>query len=306
MKSKNPLVTVFIVTYNSQNYIIEALESVKSQTYQNIELVVSDDCSKDDTLKRVKEWVCQNGERFIRTTVVESPINTGTSANYNRAVRACHGEWLKMLDGDDIITPNCIDDNLNFIAHNPDVQVVFSNYIRFAGNKPGLMTSGDMSPKAKFFFSLPQQDQTKYLLRGNILPSQTCFIKASILKENPYNEKYRLLEDYPMWLHLSDIGIPFYYFDIITALYRQEDSVSKNRKELFPRVYTEMKRDYFLNDMMNLITKYNEREAYDYLRKYFLWYDFCSYILKNKKNQFTHIVYMISKVLIFKCLRFNI
>ena len=100
MDASKPLVSVFIVTYNSSDYIIEALDSVRNQTYPNIELVVSDDCSTDNTVPLVKDWMKSYGSRFSRTEIVVAPKNQGIPSNYNRAVNACHGEWLKMMDGD--------------------------------------------------------------------------------------------------------------------------------------------------------------------------------------------------------------
>ncbi|MDR0890977.1 MAG: glycosyltransferase [Endomicrobium sp.] len=55
----NPLVSVCVITYNSSKYVLETLESIKTQTYQNIELIVSDDCSTDDTVE-----VCENYDIF--------------------------------------------------------------------------------------------------------------------------------------------------------------------------------------------------------------------------------------------------
>ena len=81
----NPLVSIVVITYNSAEYVLETLESAKIQTYQNIELIVSDDCSKDDTVRICREWLEQNGERFVRTDLVMSNKNTGVPANCNRA-----------------------------------------------------------------------------------------------------------------------------------------------------------------------------------------------------------------------------
>ena len=80
----NSLVSVCVVTYNSAATIVDTLESIKAQTYQNLELVVSDDCSKDDTVKVCREWIAANKDRFAAATVIESEVNTGVSANCHR------------------------------------------------------------------------------------------------------------------------------------------------------------------------------------------------------------------------------
>ncbi len=62
---KTPLVSVCIITYNSAKFVVEALESIKSQTYKNIELIISDDCSTDNTIELCKQWISDNGKCFV-------------------------------------------------------------------------------------------------------------------------------------------------------------------------------------------------------------------------------------------------
>lgn len=64
------LVSVVVITYNSEKYILETLESIKTQSYKNLELIISDDCSKDDTVMICRDWLDKEGERFIRTKLI--------------------------------------------------------------------------------------------------------------------------------------------------------------------------------------------------------------------------------------------
>ena len=102
---ENKLVSVRVVSYNSAQTILDTLESIRKQTYQNIELIVSDDCSKDNTVELVYNWLEANKSRFVRTELITVPFNTGTSANVNRSIKACHGEWIKGIAADDILFP---------------------------------------------------------------------------------------------------------------------------------------------------------------------------------------------------------
>ena len=61
-----PLITVAIVTYNSSEFIVETLESIKSQTYHNIELIISDDCSTDTTVELCSNWIKENATHFVK------------------------------------------------------------------------------------------------------------------------------------------------------------------------------------------------------------------------------------------------
>lgn len=79
------LVSIPVITYNSAKTVIETLDSIKAQTYPNIELIISDDCSTDDTVQLCREWIEKNGERFERTELISVTKNTGVSGNNNRA-----------------------------------------------------------------------------------------------------------------------------------------------------------------------------------------------------------------------------
>ena len=91
-----PLVSIIVVTYNSSKYILETLESAKDQTYKNIELIVTDDSSKDNTVELCKEWMQKNSARFVRTEVITVPQNSGIAANCNRGVNAAEGTCISL------------------------------------------------------------------------------------------------------------------------------------------------------------------------------------------------------------------
>ena len=109
MEEKMPLVSVAVITYNSSKYVLDTLESIKAQTYKNIELIISDDSSTDNTMQLCKDWCDQNKDRFVRIQVIEPEKNTGVAANCNRAEAACEGDWVKLIAGDDMLLPDCIE-----------------------------------------------------------------------------------------------------------------------------------------------------------------------------------------------------
>lgn len=299
MNNYNPLVSVFIVTYNSSDNIIDALDSVKSQTYQNIELIVSDDCSSDNTRELVKEWFLDNGDRFVRSELVETPVNTGTSANYNRAVRACKGEWLKMLDGDDMLLPDCIEKNIQFVSDESNAEVVFSDVQNFKISKGEIIILNKFFTKDhEIFFSLESEQQLKMLLKNNILPSVSCFIKASLLKKYRYDEKYYCLEDSPMWFALLVNGIQFYGFNDITAMYRIGESTMRGQGVYFKRMYLDMYIQYFWDVKIKLCRKYNLQDAYNVTRKYILQVELADMLLHNKRTRINDVLYFVIRLFI--------
>lgn len=120
MSSRNstPLVSVRILTYNSSKFIEETLDSVFHQTYKNIELIVSDDCSQDDTVKIVSEWIERHKGRFAKAVFLTSPVNTGVCANSRRSLEVVSGDWIKGLGGDDLLTPDAIEKYMLYVQEN--------------------------------------------------------------------------------------------------------------------------------------------------------------------------------------------
>lgn len=298
--TNSPLVSVFIVTYNSGDFILDALNSVKSQKYNNIELIVSDDCSKDNTVQIVKQWMEDNSCHFVRTELVESKINTGTSGNYNRAVRACRGEWLKMLDGDDVLLDNCLSDFIAYVEKSPDASIIFSDYDKLICNeKTSKLIHNCSSSLIKKFYVLKPLDQFKTLLKGNILTSSACFIKATLLKENSYNEDYPLLEDIPMWLCLTKKGYQIKYLDKSTVIYRVSNSVTSSTGLLFSPRFIKIRKKFFEEVEKPYMIEYHLTDAYNSKMRYFKWYKWCDVILYNRKNALTSAISKILKLVIY-------
>lgn len=101
MKTKeNSLVSVVLITYNSSKYVLDTLESVKNQTWDNIELIISDDGSTDNTTAICSNWLSENQNRFYNALLITVDENTGIPSNCNRGLRATKGEWLKTISGD--------------------------------------------------------------------------------------------------------------------------------------------------------------------------------------------------------------
>lgn len=227
--SSEPLVSVPVVTYNSSKFVLETLESIKAQTYQNIELIISDDCSTDDTVKLCKDWVEENRNRFVRVEIVESPVNTGVSANMNRAEAACHGEWVKPIAGDDLLLPECVESYMRYVNDHPEAKVLFGR-IRAFGAGDDVNERFNNSVFDYDYLSKPKEEQlSKLLLHGNYIPAASYFFNISYFRDVGIHndERIPLLEDYPKWINILRKGIVFHYIDNDVVMYRiSEGSLS--------------------------------------------------------------------------------
>lgn len=109
-----PLVTVAMVAYNSARFLREAVESVLSQTYQNFELIICDDCSTDATPEVIKSF---DDPRIL---VVCNPHNLGEYSNRNQALSLARGEYLIFIDADDILYPHGLEIMVRMLEQVPE------------------------------------------------------------------------------------------------------------------------------------------------------------------------------------------
>ena len=283
----NILVSVVVVTYNSEETVIETLDSIKEQSYQNIELIITDDCSQDNTVSLCDTWLKENAIRFNNTLLIQTAKNTGVSANCNRGNLSANGEWIKEIAGDDILLPNCIQDNINFIKKNKKANIVFSNCVRFkVQNQQRILGKEILTEQYKNILNSDSKTQLSLLYKHNFLPAASSFVRTTYFKESPYNERYKNLEDYPYWYKSVKKGEKLYYFDSITVLYRESETLSQSKKTFFnKRLYLDLRSFYYteiFNDLKN-----TDETLLDFTLKERFIEDFCMYILKNKNNYIT-------------------
>lgn len=229
MKNKElPLVSVTVITYNSSKTVLETLESIKEQTYQNLELIVSDDCSTDNTVEVCQKWIEENKSRFVRTELLTVEKNTGVAGNCNRAGAACQGEWVKGIAGDDILMPNCVQDYINYVTEHPETEVLFGRVRSFGGKTEEENKKWDSWFNYQLF-SLSSEEILHHLLFvANGIPAPALFYSRDI------NEKYHLkndervplLEDWVNWINMLRAGIKFHFLDKDIVLYRLNGGLS--------------------------------------------------------------------------------
>lgn len=272
---ENPLVSICVISYNSSTFVLETLESAKTQTYQNIELIVSDDGSTDNTIELCKNWLAQNKERFVRTELITVEKNTGIPANCNRALKAANGEWIKLIAADDILMDNCISDNVENVVLNSEINLLLSEFQTF-DYKNGNKYFGDVQKGANLkFFDLTANEQYKESLIGNINgKAATLFFKKEVaVRLDYFDEEIPLNEDTPFFIKCPKYGYKFYFLEKPTVLYRFHDksvhsTLIRNKKDLLINTvwFRNLKvREKYLYP--NYILTYRLHLQYDYLIK---------------------------------------
>ena len=280
IENKKPLVSIVVVTYNSSQYVLETLESAKAQTYRNIELIVTDDCSTDNTVEVCRDWMEENKERFVRTELITVEKNTGISPNCNRGYNAANGEWIKGIAGDDILLENCIDSGVNFLREG--TKVFASKAIIFSINykSDGILCETNNEP----FFdeNITAYRQLKLMVKRNRIMAPTVFISKQFWQENNgFDEEIKYLEDYPFWLKILRRGIKIDFLNQFTVAYRRHaNSISGyDKNKLF---YSFFKKEYqFRKEYLKQDLNFLERVSSSY--QYRIMCIFESLNLNNKK-----------------------
>lgn len=128
----NLLITIIVPVYNVASYIEQCLLSIFHQTYKNIEVLIIDDCGKDNSMQLVEVFL--NKILDARFKVIHHSKNLGLSAARNTGIQESTGDYLYFIDSDDFISENCIETFVNLITKYPDAEVVFGSAVFYPNN----------------------------------------------------------------------------------------------------------------------------------------------------------------------------
>lgn len=270
--SQHPLVSVVVITYNSSKYVLETLDSIKAQTYQNIELIISDDFSTDSTVEICKRWLESHENYFINSKLIQASKNTGIPSNVNRGVNSAQGEWIKLIAGDDILLINCISENLRYVNKNNSIKFLFSKPIYI--NENSKIISSNNSKKFNEndpFYRLSARKQYLHLLTENhpINPPTLFYKKVTVDNLGGFDENFKN-EDFPLYLKITKAGHKLYFNNKETIKYRiHSSSVSQkikennaisewNLKKLKHTVVPQINKDLIFKDPLIVVDIYNK------------------------------------------------
>lgn len=252
-QSNPPLVSVVIPCYNHESFVQDSIQSVIDQTYQNIELIIIDDGSKDGSVDKIQEMIPTCQERFVRFEFRHRP-NKGLSATLNEALEWCEGIYFSALASDDIVLKNKIDIQTKHMEENPKTTAVFgsANYI-------------DENNNIKILAKLKQQEYffDKIFLNECQFYAPTQLMRKSILDEVGGYDPDILVEDWYMWLKMAERGSVYCLSDTFANYRIHSNNTTKNAKFIYEN---NMKTLSFYKDH-NLYDK-----AYSKLRwTYIIW-----------------------------------
>lgn len=189
----NPLISIIIPVYNAASYIDDCIESLLSQTYQNIEILLCDDCSTDNSREILKKY-----ESNTRCKVLYNEKNLRQASTRNRCIQIASGDFIMMQDADDIATPDRVEKLLTGFDDSEKIDFVSSSCFLFDENGK----YGAIHNKKKF----PQQ---KDLLKGiPFVHASSMFKREALNAVGGYriSKMTRRGEDYDLIMRLYAAG----------------------------------------------------------------------------------------------------
>jgi len=189
-----PRVSVILPVYNGSRFVPEAIESILSQSFTDFEFLIHDDGSTDDTLTVVESYAAKDPR--IRVT---SAKNQGVSASRNDLMAAAKGEYLAVMDHDDIAMPDRFALQVAHLDANPDCAVV-------AGQVEWIDEDG--LPIGQLPLPTDSREIEENLLRNECrIAHAAAMIRASALRAvGGYNADYSIAVDYELWLRIVEVG----------------------------------------------------------------------------------------------------
>lgn len=212
VEGRSPLVSILIITYNQAHLVRETVASCLSQTYENYEIVISDDGSGDSTPDILKELQSQNPEKI---RLVLSDVNRGITANCNAGLEKCSGEFVALMGGDDLLLPQKLSAQVAAFQANPKLSLSYHPckvmkggvVTGVVGDRPKDRVEGLVDMVAKF---------------GAQLPGPATMVRSSAIPQAGFRSEVETASDWMFFIDVSARG-DVERLDQALAIYRLHD-----------------------------------------------------------------------------------
>lgn len=222
-RKEQPLVSIVIPAYNNENTIIATLESIRNQSYKNIEIIIIDDNSKDKTLQLVTE----QQKKDNRIKIYHNSTNLGMIENWNKCIQMSNGEFIKLVCADDLLDKNEIEKETGVMILNPSVNLVESDtrLIDINGKKTGSFKRYHKSGLVK----------GKKIARTSIIwnnffgaPVNNLIRKSVLDKTGYFDEQFTYILDFDMWMKIACTGDVYIIHELLNSFRIRNDSNTGN------------------------------------------------------------------------------
>lgn len=183
-----PLCSVIIPSYNSYKYIGETIRSVSSQTYSNIEIIVIDDCSEDNTTNLVTNLMNED-DRII---LIRNENNIGVAETRNKGVQVANGEYIAFIDSDDCWLPTKLEKQIELMIRE-NIELSYTAYEMI----------DDKGQDLKKIFYVPLTVEKEELFKKNVIGCSTVVVRRGTMLKHPMRTEF-YHEDFVAWLEILE------------------------------------------------------------------------------------------------------
>lgn len=214
-----PLVTISIPVYNRAHLLLETMQSVISQTYQNLEILCFDDCSTDDSLTVLREFAARDS----RIKVVASSPNKGQSAMRNMGLDMAKGKYVAVLDSDDVCLPQRIERQVAFMEAHPEIGMG-ATHIEYIGERTRKADNDEPCEHALLKFRL-------LLCNCPFRHSSVIFRKSEFDKYAIRYDEDSIADDFELYTRIAD-RVRFTILPEVLVQYREHaNSITSQKHE---------------------------------------------------------------------------
>lgn len=215
VNSTLPLVSVIAVCYNHARYVIDCLESLRTQSYPNVQIILFDDASKDNSVEVIKNWIDHNN---FNCQFVPHASNRGLCRTLNEALSLARGKYITLIATDDTWQPDRLNLSVNLLEAAPkEVGVVFTDVYQM--DEEGVRLPLTFLQSILQGRKVPEGIVLEALIKGNFVPAMSALIRRTVYdKIGNYDERL-LYEDWDFWLRAAE-HFRFTYVDQKSANYR--------------------------------------------------------------------------------------
>ncbi|MDE5438542.1 glycosyltransferase family 2 protein [Elizabethkingia meningoseptica] len=195
----SPLISIIVVSYNQEKYIRENLDSIKRQTYANIELIIADDASKDNSVEVFEKWLIENN--YIAKKNYHQN-NTGFATTLNECIELTTGKYIKIIAADDFLHENAIEKCVSRLEElGEDYGMIYTDVYTIDEDSK---IREDMMDCNSSYHPDPDEFYNMLVLGNRIMALSVVVLKSVLVETGIYDEKF-LVEDYYKWLKIGKL-----------------------------------------------------------------------------------------------------
>lgn len=228
------LVSIGVPNYNYSHYIEGALNSIICQTYQYIELIIVDDCSTDNSVAVIEEWISKYQGTF-KINFIKNTINQGLSKVCNQILQHTKGKYFQTLDADDLLLPEKIEKQVGLMEGAKNTALIYSN-IGVIDENRNMLNPDYLGRIGYNKDDMPQGNIFEQLFDFNFIPLPSVLINTEYAKSVGGFDSTLQVQDYYLWLKLSEQYETIYQAEN-TALYRVHSGSMSNSSLSNPKSY---------------------------------------------------------------------